>query len=79
MASQVVINGLLLGAMLGLVGLGFSLVWGILNIVNLAHSSFNKLGAYVTFTLFAQHNLDPFESLPERMAALFLLGYGLQK
>jgi branched-chain amino acid transport system permease protein len=79
MASQVVINGLLLGAMLGLVGLGFSLVWGILNIVNLAHSAFIMFGAYVTFTLFAQLNLDPFVSLPVSMAALFLLGFGLQK
>ena len=60
MASQVLVNGLLLGGMLGLIGLGFSLVWGILNIVNLAHSAFIMLGAYLTFWFFSQLRIDPF-------------------
>jgi len=59
--------------------LGFSLVWGILNIVNLAHSALIMFGAYLTFFLFAQLNLDPFLSLPISMAALFVLGFVLQK
>ena len=54
MASQVLVNGLLLGGMLGLIGLGFSMVWGILNIVNLAHAAFIMLGAYLTFWFFSQ-------------------------
>jgi len=78
MSLQVVVNGLLLGGMLGLVGLGFSLVWGILNIVNLAHSALIMGGAYLTFYLFDRLQLDPFLSLPISMAVLFAAGYALQ-
>jgi branched-chain amino acid transport system permease protein len=79
MASQILVNGLLLGGMLGLIGLGFSMVWGILNIVNLAHAAFIMLGAYLTFWLFSQAGMDPFLTLPISMAALFVLGFVLQK
>ena len=70
--------GLLLGGILGLVGLGFSLVWGILNVVNLAHSALIMLGAYITYYLFDKLNLDPFLTLPISMVALFGLGYFIQ-
>ncbi len=79
MAMQVLVNGLLLGGLLGLVGLGFSMVWGILNIVNLSHSAFIMFGAFITFFLFTQLELDPFITLPVSMVALFLLGFVLQK
>ncbi len=78
MSLQVLVNGLLLGGMLGLIGLGFSLVWGILNIVNLAHSALIMGGAYLTFYLFDRLQLDPFLSLPISMAVLFVAGYALQ-
>ena len=77
MASQILVNGLLLGGMLGLIGLGFSLVWGILNIVNLAHAAFIMMGAYLTFWFFSQWGVDPFLTLPMSMAALFVLGFAL--
>ena len=79
MSTQVLINGLLLGGLLGLVGLGFSLVWGVLNIVNLAHSALIMLAAYVTYYLFSTLNVDPFLTLPISMLALFILGFLLQK
>ncbi len=79
MSLQVLVNGILLGGLLGLVGLGFSLVWGILNIVNLAHAAFIMLGAYVTYYLFDKLNLDPFLTLPFTMALLFGIGFVLQK
>src|SRR6476661_905690 len=79
MASQVLVNGLLLGGMLGLVGLGFSLVWGILNIVNLAHAAFIMFGAYLTYYLFDRLGIDPFLTLPVSMIALFALGWVLQR
>jgi len=78
MSGQVLVNGLLLGGMLGLVGLGFSLVWGILNIVNLTHSAFIMLGAYLTFYCFDQLQLDPFLTLPISMLVLFVVGFVLQ-
>jgi branched-chain amino acid transport system permease protein len=76
---QQVILGLLLGGVYVAVALGFSLVWGILNIVNLAHGAFVIIGSYLTWTLFAQLHIDPFLSLPVDAVALFVIGYGLQR
>jgi branched-chain amino acid transport system permease protein len=76
---QHVVNGLLQGCILALIGLGFSLVWGVLNIINLAHAAFIMLAAYVTYLLWAIVGVDPFLSLPLTMAVLFGLGYVLQR
>jgi branched-chain amino acid transport system permease protein len=76
---QHVLNGLLQGCILALIGLGFSLVWGILNIINLAHAAFIMLAAYLTYFLWASIGVDPFLSLPVAMLALFGLGYLVQK
>jgi branched-chain amino acid transport system permease protein len=77
--AQQVILGLLLGGVYVAVALGFSLVWGILNIVNLAHGAFVIIGAYVTWALFAHLHVDPFLSLPVDAVALFAIGYVLQR
>src|ERR1700682_3364522 len=76
---QHILNGLLQGCILALIGLGFSLVWGILNIVNLAHAAFIMLAAYLTYFLWSMAGLDPFLSLPVSMAVLFGVGYLLQR
>ena len=76
---QQVILGLLLGGVYVAVALGFSLVWGILNIVNLAHGAFVIIGAYLTWVLFTHLHVDPFLSLPVDAAVLFVLGYLLQR
>ncbi|HTJ25164.1 MAG TPA: branched-chain amino acid ABC transporter permease [Candidatus Limnocylindria bacterium] len=73
--AQDLVNGILAGGILGLVALGFSLVWGIMNIINLAYGAFIMLGAYVTYQLFTSFHLDPFLSIPISFAALFVLGY----
>src|SRR5580765_8277653 len=76
---QHILNGLLQGCILALVGLGFSLVWGILNIINLAHAAFIMLAAYLTYFLWSLGGVDPFVSLPLTMAVLFAVGYLMQK
>ena len=76
---QQVILGLLLGGVYVAVALGFSLVWGVLNIVNLAHGALVMVGAYITWTLFANLHIDPFLSLPIDAVALFVIGYALQR
>jgi branched-chain amino acid transport system permease protein len=77
--SQIAINALLLSGILALVALGFSLVWGIMNIVNLSHGAFIVVGAYVTFWLHAIFHVDPFLSIPISMVLLFALGYLIQR
>ena len=54
-------------------------MWGVLNIVNLAHGAFIMLGAYVGYYLFTLLDMDPFVALPLSMAALFCVGYLLQR
>src|ERR671932_852499 len=76
---QHILNGLLQGCILALIGLGFSLVWGILNIINLAHAAFIMLAAYLTYFLWSLAGVDPFISLPVAMLALFVAGYLLQR
>lgn len=79
MDPQVLINGLLLGAIYASVGVGFSLTWGVLNIINIAHGAMVMLGAYVTFYLFTALGIDPFLTIPASMIVLFVLGYLLQR
>ncbi len=77
--AQIFVNAVLLSGILALVALGFSLVWGIMNIVNLAHGAFIVLGAYVTFFLHEILHVDPFLSIPFSMLALFTLGWAVQR
>src|SRR4026207_765173 len=76
---QHIINGLLQGCILALVGLGFSMVWGILNIINLAHAAFIMLGAYLTYFLWSLAGVDPFLTLPLSMLTPVAFGSLRQK
>src|SRR5262249_52904587 len=77
--AQVAVNALMLSGILALVALGFSLVWGIMNIVNLAHGAFVVFGAYLTFFMHELWGIDPFVSVPITMVVLFGLGFFLQR
>jgi branched-chain amino acid transport system permease protein len=76
---QLVVLGLLAGGVYVAVGVGFGLVWGVLNIVNLAHGALVIVGGYITWQLFTSLHLDPFLTLPIDAVALFALGYLLQR
>jgi branched-chain amino acid transport system permease protein len=76
--GQVFVNWLLLGSLYAAIALGFSLVWGIMNIVNLAHGSFIIVGAYTAFWLYTQLHIDPFAGILLTMAVLFVLGWIVQ-
>jgi branched-chain amino acid transport system permease protein len=78
MFSQAIINGILFGAVYVCIGIGFSLAWGVMNIINLAHGSFIMLGAYVTYSLFTHHR-RPFLTTPISMIVLYFIGYASQK
>ncbi len=76
--GQVFVNWLLLGSLYAAVALGFSLVWGIMNIVNLAHGAFIIVGAYTAFWLYTQLHIDPYLGIPLTMAVLFVVGWIVQ-
>src|SRR5512145_1182904 len=64
----IVVDGVLLGLIYAIAGLGLSLVLGIMGIVNVAHSAFIMLGSFFAFELFRRLGIDPivafFLSLP---------------
>jgi branched-chain amino acid transport system permease protein len=76
---QSVVNGLLLGGVYGCVGLGFSLVWGVTNVINLAHGALIMLGAYVAFWAFREVHLDPFLAVPIAVVVIGAFGYLIQR
>ncbi len=76
---QLLVIGLLAGGIYAAVGVGFGLVWGVLNIVNLAHGALVIIGAYLTWQIFTAWGLDPFLTLPIDAVALFVLGYAVQR
>jgi branched-chain amino acid transport system permease protein len=76
---QDLVNGILAGGIFAVVAVGFSLVYGIMNIINLAHGAFVMIGAYTAYVLFATWQVDPFASIPVAFVFLFLLGYFVQR
>ena len=76
--TQILVNSVLLGGMYAAVAVGFSLVWGVMNILNILHGTFLMLGGYVSFWLFHFYGVDPFLSLPLSAIAMFCLGYLIQ-
>jgi branched-chain amino acid transport system permease protein len=77
--AQATLYGLLQGCMFGLVAVGFSLVWGVMHVINLAHGAFVLIGAYLAWQLHATFGLDPFVGTLPAGLALFAFGYALQR
>jgi branched-chain amino acid transport system permease protein len=72
---QVIVGGLLLGAVYALFSSGLTLVWGMMNIVNFAHGDFVMLGMYVAFMVWTLLGAGPLLGAP--MAALVLATLGV--
>ena len=77
--AQILVNGVLPGGLYGLMALGMALVWGVLNIVNLAHGSFIMLGGYAVYYLVTLAGIDPFLALPFGMPIMFVFGFLVQR
>ncbi|HUH61198.1 MAG TPA: branched-chain amino acid ABC transporter permease [Candidimonas sp.] len=77
--SQVLLNGLVLGGLYACIAAGFSLVWGVLNVINILHGSLIVLGAYLAFFAHQAFGINPFLFAPIAGLVLFAIGYPLQK
>ena len=71
---QTVASGVLTGGVYAMVGIGLSLIFGVMRIVNFAHGEFMAVGMYIAFALFRSFHLDPYLSLVVVAPAGFLLG-----
>ena len=71
---QTLVIGVVVGALYGIVALGFGLIVGVMKFVNIAHGSFIIIGGYVAFWLFTLLDIDPYLSIPLVMCAMFVMG-----
>lgn len=78
-AVQVLILGLALGGVYALMSSGMTLIFGVMRIVNLAHSAFIILAAYLAFWAFKLLHIDPILSIAFTMPLMFLLGMAYYK
>ncbi len=72
-------GGLLIGGIYALIGVGLSLIFGVMRVINFSHGEFVALGMYVAILLFDLYGLDPYLSLLVALPLGFLLGAGLER
>ncbi len=76
---QVLVNALVLGCLYACIAIGFSLVWGVLNVINLIHGSFIVLGAYLAWGAYQWLGISPWYTLVIAAPLFFAFGYLLQQ
>jgi len=79
LAVQVLINALVLGCLYACIAIGFSLVWGVLNVINLIHGSFIVLGAYLAWGAYQWAGISPWYALLFAAPVFSAFGYLLQR
>jgi branched-chain amino acid transport system permease protein len=77
--AQYSFNGLILGANYALVGIGLTMIFGIMNIANFAHGQFYMLGGFFAYMLVAKLGLHYLVSLPLAVVAVAAIGWGLER
>lgn len=75
---ETLLNGLMLGGLYALFGLGLSLIFGVMKIANIAHGELVIAGAFLAFTIAGALPMPLWLLLPLVAALMFAVGYGLQ-
>jgi branched-chain amino acid transport system permease protein len=73
------LNGIFLGALYAMIGLGLSIGFGVMNVVNLGHGDFMILAAMMSFGVSAWLKIDALTTLVIVVPAMAVLGYFLQR
>ena len=73
MIQNIIINGLINGSIYALLAIGFSLIFGVARIVNIAHTAFYVLAAYFIYVGFHHLGMSPYTSMPLSVLAVGLL------
>ena len=76
--ADLIINGLLIGAIFALAAYGMALVWGVMNIINIAQGEFVMLGGYVAMVLY-WNGIHPLFAVPLAPIVLFFIGWALYR
>jgi len=76
---QTLVAGVLKGGLYALIGIGMTLIMGVMGIINLAHGQMMTLAMYLTYVCFNFLGLDPYVVLLISMPSLFLVGMLVQR
>jgi len=76
---QALVSGILIGGVYALIGIGLTLIFGVMRVINFAHGDLLMVGMYATFYLFTLGHIDPFLSIVIVIPLMFLFGALLQK
>jgi len=76
---QSLISGFLVGGVYALIGVGLTIIFGVMRVINFAHGDLLMMGMYLTWLIFTHLGLDPYVSLVISAPILFLWGAFLQK
>jgi branched-chain amino acid transport system permease protein len=77
--AQTLADGLVLGGIYALAAVGFSLIFGVLHVINLSHGILVLMGAYLALILSTALRIDPLLTMPLVMVVLFCVGYVYQR
>jgi branched-chain amino acid transport system permease protein len=76
---QSLLSGVLVGGVYALVGIGLTIIFGVMRVINFAHGDLLMVGMYLTYFLFALLHVDPFVSILISIPLMFLFGALLQR
>lgn len=76
---QSLISGILIGGVYALIGIGLTIIFGVMRVINFAHGDILMVGMYLTYFLFTILGIDPFVSIVITIPFMFLFGALLQK
>lgn len=76
---QSLISGILIGGVYALIGIGLTIIFGVMRVINFAHGDLLMIGMYLTYNLFTLAGIDPFVSVALTIPLMFLFGAFLQK
>jgi branched-chain amino acid transport system permease protein len=76
---QALISGILIGGVYALIGIGLTIIFGVMRVINFAHGELLMVGMYATYFLFTLLHVDPFLSIIITIPLMFLFGAFLQK
>lgn len=76
--AEAIIAGVLTGGVYALMAAGLTLIFGVMDIINIAQGIFVVLGAYLSYALSVHLGIDPFLGLLVTIPALFLVGVAVE-
>src|SRR6516225_456347 len=75
---EAIIIGILTGGVYALMASGLTLIFGVMDVINIAQGAFVILGSYLSYLIVSHLHIDPFVSLLITMPTMFVIGVAVQ-